>query len=142
MHLVKDENGNLCAHTHDHAHPHTHEGGLEHSHAHSHEHGHEQDHHHDHSHMAEEPCQKDDCSGCQGCGQEGTDASKNTALLTYMYQHNQSHAAELDQMAAKLQQEGMEKAAEQIRRAVDEFQKGNMYLNLALSMVKEGQQEG
>ena len=64
------------------------------------------------------------------------------AVLTYMYQHNQSHAAELDQMAGKLQQEGMDKAAEQIRRAVDEFQKGNMYLNLALAMVKDGKQEG
>jgi hypothetical protein len=56
-----------------------------------------------------------------------------------MYQHNQSHAAELDQMAGKLQAEGREKAAEQIRKAVDEFQKGNMYLNLALAMVNEGQ---
>lgn len=142
MHLVKDENGNLCAHTHDHVHSHTHEGNLEHTHVHSHEHGHEHDHHHEHSHGAEEPCGKEDCSGCQGCGQEGQTVSKNAALLTYMYQHNQSHAAELDQMAAKLQQEGMGKAAEQIRRAVDEFQKGNMYLNLALAMVKEGQQEG
>lgn len=139
MHLVKDENGNLCAHTHDHAHPHTHEGNLEHSHVHSHEHGHE--HNHTHSH-AEETCGQENCGECRGCGQEPSPADKNVALLTYMYQHNQSHAAELDQMAAKLQQEGMGKAAEQIRIAVDEFQKGNMYLNLALVMVKEGQQEG
>jgi hypothetical protein len=28
-------------------------------------------------------------------------------------------------------------AAQQIKKAVDEFQKGNLYLSLALSMVKE-----
>ena len=28
MHLVKDENGNVCAHAHSHTHSHTHEGGL------------------------------------------------------------------------------------------------------------------
>ena len=54
-----------------------------------------------------------------------------------MLQHNQSHAAELDQMAEKIRQAGMEQAAEQIKKGVDEFQKGNMYLSLALSMVKE-----
>lgn len=140
MHLVKDENGNICAHTHDHVHPHTHEGNLEHTHVHSHEHGHEHDHNHTHSHE-EHSCGQDSCGECQGCGHEHDAADKNTALLTYMYQHNQSHAAELDQMAGKLQQEGMDKAAEQIRRAVDEFQKGNMYLNLALAMVKDGKQE-
>lgn len=142
MHLVKDENGNLCAHAHEHVHPHTHDGNLEHTHVHSHEHGHEHDHNHEHTHGTGGSCGQEACGECTGCSQEDHAASKNTALLTYMYQHNQSHAAELDQMAAKLQQEGMEKAAEQIRKAVDEFQKGNMYLNLALAMVKEGQQEG
>lgn len=54
-----------------------------------------------------------------------------------MLSHNQSHAAELDQMAEKIRGAGMEAAAEQIKKGVDEFQKGNMYLSLALSMVKE-----
>ena len=57
--------------------------------------------------------------------------------LQYMLDHNTHHAAELDQMADKLTKEGHEKAAEQIRKAVDEFQKGNLYLGLALSLVKE-----
>ena len=48
-----------------------------------------------------------------------------------------SHAAELDQMAQKLAADGHGNAAEQIRKAVDEFQKGNLYLSLALSLVKE-----
>jgi len=114
VHLVKDENGNLCAH--EHTHPHTHEG-----HTHTHDHG--------------DACSEGSCDTCKGCNDSGAD--KNAALLAYMYQHNQSHAAELDQMAAKLAKEGKAQAAEQIRKAVDEFQKGNMYLNLALGMVKE-----
>jgi len=64
-------------------------------------------------------------------------ADQNEALLTYMLQHNQSHAAELDQMAGKLREAGKDEAANQVRKAVDEFQKGNMYLSVALAMVKE-----
>lgn len=54
-----------------------------------------------------------------------------------MLDHNTHHAAELDQMAEKLAADGLGNAAEQIRKAVDEFQKGNLYLGLALSLVKE-----
>lgn len=54
-----------------------------------------------------------------------------------MLQHNEHHAAELDQMADKLRAAGMDVAAEQIRKAVDEFQKGNLYLSVALATVKE-----
>ena len=64
---------------------------------------------------------------------EQADADKTKALLTYMLQHNESHAAELDKMAAKLSEEGREAASAQVRKAVDEFMKGNMYLKLALS---------
>ena len=44
---------------------------------------------------------------------------------------------ELDQVAEKLRSAGKGAAADQLRKAVDEFQKGNLYLNLALSLVKE-----
>ena len=64
-------------------------------------------------------------------------AVSHIALLTYMLQHNEHHAAELDQMADKLRKAGMDTAAEQIRKAVDEFQKGNLYLSVALATVKE-----
>lgn len=125
MHLIHDENGNLCAHAHDHDHPHTH----------SHEDGH--NHVHEHSH--------DGCAGgCSGCGshghthvQETPGPGKTAALLDYMLKHNEHHAAELDQMAEKLRSEGKDAAAEQIKKAVDEFQKGNLYLSLALASVKE-----
>ena len=108
MHIIKDENGNVCPHGHEH----------------SHEHG--------HAHTHDGVCQE----GCSGC--ESHDPKKeNIALLTYMLQHNEHHAAELDQMADKLRKAGMDTAAEQIRKAVDEFQKGNLYLSVALSTVKE-----
>lgn len=139
MHLVKDDNGNLCAHAHEHAHPHNHT--YEHTHEHNHEHGQEEEHTHCHEEKCD--CESKSCEGSNcdcGCGHEKKSENKeNIALLTYMLQHNEHHAAELDQMAAKLMESGMEKAAEQIRKGVDEFQKGNMYLGVALSMVKEQQ---
>ena len=109
MHIIKDENGNVCPHAHDEYH-----------------------HHHDHHHEGE------DCGhACNACGSEEKCKDENLALLTYMLQHNEHHAAELDQMADKLRKAGMDTAAEQIRKAVDEFQKGNLYLSVALATVKE-----
>ena len=59
MHIIKDENGNVCPHGHEH----------------SHEHG--------HAHTHDGVCQE----GCSGC--ESHDPKKeNIALLTYMLQHN------------------------------------------------------
>ena len=130
MHLIHDENGNLCAHSHDH------------------DHDHENVHNHTHEH---EGCASHGCvSGCGGCGShdhhhdhghhghthEAPQGDKMVALLDYMLKHNESHAAELDQVAEKMRAAGKEAAAEQIKKAVDEFQKGNLYLSLALSMVK------
>ena len=58
-------------------------------------------------------------------------------LLSYMLDHNEHHAAELDQMAENLQKLGMDSAAKQIKDAVSDFQKGNLRLSLALTTVKE-----
>lgn len=150
MHIVKDENGNICGHAHAHEHVHTHT--YEHSHEHSHEHGHEDDHTHTHEHEHghdHAACHEGTCPGGEAghchshegghCHNHGSaaPANQNEALLQYMLDHNTHHAAELDQMAAKLALDGHDKAAEQIRKAVDEFQKGNLYLGLALSLVKE-----
>ena len=125
MHLIHDEHGNLCAHAHDHEHVHQHT--YEHSHVHSHEHGHEEEHQHEHQHEhhshEHESCSEACSDGCSGCG-------------GHMLKHNEHHAAELDQVAAKLHAAGKDAAAEQIRKAVDEYQKGNLYLSLALSLVK------
>lgn len=133
MHLIHDENGNHVAHAHgeDHSHCHEHShGGHTHEHSHTHEHGQDGSHDHGHSHECGhgEGC----CSSCGGdCTQE------TVALLTYMLQHNEHHAAELDQMAVNLQKMGMDAAADQISEGVSEFQKGNMRLSLALTLVKE-----
>lgn len=93
-------------------------------------HGHDHAHTHDHHHHAD--CGTADCgSDCTACG------DKTAALLDYMLKHNEHHAAELDQLADRLRADGKEAAAEQIKKAVDEFNKGNMYLSLALASVKE-----
>lgn len=129
MHLLKDENGNPIPHGgqdygheqgHCHGHGHDHEQG----HCHDHEHGHE------HCHGQEEGCG-------HSCGGEGDCKNETLALLTYMLQHNEHHAAELDQMADNLAKLGMEDAAKQIKDGVADFQKGNMRLSLALTLVKE-----
>lgn len=139
MHLIQDENGNLVPHGHEHEHTHTHT--YEHSHPHSHEHGHEDEHDHSHAHTAS-GCEQD-CSSCgahahgHSHSHEAPQGDKMTALLDYMVKHNEHHAAELDQVADKFRAEGKSQVADQIKKAVDEFQKGNMYLNLALSLVKE-----
>lgn len=90
MHLIKDENGNLVQHGHEHTHEHTHADGVSHTHAHTHE-GSEG---HDHTHTDEQNCGTG-CGSCQG----GDCKNETVALLTYMLQHNEHHAAELDQMA-------------------------------------------
>ena len=117
MHLIQDDNGNLMPHSHGHEHPHG-----------------ERHHHH-----VPEGCQGKDCG--QGCGQDcghGTEGGdKMTALLDYMLKHNEHHAAELDQLAGKLEGSGKGDAAKQVRRAVDEYQKGNLYLKLALDLARE-----
>lgn len=84
--------------------------------SHCHEHQHEQEH----------------CGSCQGgCTEEVV------ALLNYMLSHNEHHAQELDQMSENLKKLGMEDAAKTIKEAVADFQKGNMRLGLALTLVKE-----
>jgi ABC-type Zn2+ transport system substrate-binding protein/surface adhesin len=128
MHLIKDENGNLVHHGHEHSHEHTHEDGTTHTHTHNHENGEQ----HDHTHGAS--CQTEGhCDSCQG----GDCKNETVALLTYMLQHNEHHAAELDQMAENLKKMGMETAAKTIKEGVADFQKGNMRLSLALTLVKE-----
>lgn len=130
MHLVKDENGNLVHHGHEHTHEHTHEGGVTHSHTHSHENGEA----HDHPHA--DSCGGHDHEHCGSCA-DGNCKNETLALLTYMLQHNEHHAKELDQMADNLEKLGMDAAAKTIKEAVSDFQKGNMRLGLALTLVKE-----
>ena len=128
MHLIKDENGNLVQHGHGHTHEHTHEDGMTHTHEHTHGEGHD----HGHSH-ADHACDTAHCGSCS----EGDCKNETLALLTYMLQHNERHAQELDQMADNLAKMGMDAACKTIKEAVADFQKGNMRLGLALTLVKE-----
>lgn len=131
MHLMKDENGNLIPHGHEHIHEHTHSDGVTHSHEHSHD-SHGEGHEHSHS----DGCAHSHDGHCGSC-KEGDCKNETVALLTYMLQHNEHHAAELDQMAENLAKMGMDAAAKTIKEGVADFQKGNMRLSLALTLVKE-----
>ena len=131
MHLIKDETGTLIQHGHEHTHEHTHADGVTHSHAHSHHAGQEEV--HAHSHGNDSCGEHEHCGACSG----GDCKNETVALLTYMLQHNEHHAAELDQMAANLEKMGMSAAAKTIKEGVADFQKGNMRLGLALTLVKE-----
>ena len=132
MHLTNEE------HTHcgcgcggqEHTHEHTH-GDTTHIHAHSHEEGHEHEHNHDH------------CGGCDGhthghCDHMHGDQPKDedTAVLAYMLDHNKHHAQELAVIAKHLREQGRDDAAAQIEKGVEDFEKGNMRLSIALSLVQ------
>ncbi len=140
MHMVDGEHGHShgscgCAgehsheHTHTHTHPHTHEG--EHAHEHAHEHGCGHEHSHDHGHGEQ------GCEGCQGGCQKP--ANEQEAVLAYMLDHNRHHAAELLEIAKQFKTTGQEEAAVQIEKAVEDFEKGNMRLSVALSLVRAPQ---
>ena len=129
MHGTHDEHCTCGCGGHDHGHEHhhhDHECGCGHDH-HDHECGCGHDHGHDHHHHHE---------GC-GCGCGGHDQpDENVAILTYMLDHNRHHALELKEIAAHLRTVGKEEAAAQIENGVEDFEKGNMRLSIALSLVK------
>ena len=113
-------------HDHEHTHDHSHDCGCGHDHAHDHECGCGHDHGHDHHHH----------EGC-GCGCGGHEQpDENVAILTYMLDHNKHHALELKEIAKHLREVGKDEAAAQIEKGVEDFEKGNMRLSIALSLVK------
>ena len=67
----------------------------------------------------------------------GNSTEEVVALLNELLSHNEHHSHELDQMADNLSKLGMEDAAKTIKEGVADFQKGNMRLGLALTLVKE-----
>lgn len=92
------------------------------------------------THHGHDACQESGhhCGSCQNAGEcsEHDPKKEALALLKYMQQHNEQHAAELDRMAANLDKLGMENVAEQMRAAVSEFQKGNLRLSLAATLAE------
>ena len=96
---------------------------LHHDHGHCHGHDHDHDHCHEHSH---------DCASCGSCDP----MTETVALMQYMVNHNASHARELAALADQLEKLGNQTAAEQVRSAVGEFEKGNMRLSVVLASLK------
>ena len=129
MHGTHDEHCSCGCGGHDHGHEHhhhDHECGCGHDH-HDHECGCGHDHGHDHHHHHE---------GC-GCGCGGHEQQdENVAVLAYMLDHNRHHALELKEIAKHLREVGKDEAAAQIEKGVEDFEKGNMRLSIALSLVK------
>ncbi len=88
---------------------------------------------HGHSHTHGD-CHEGSCGSCGGCA----DAEKETvALVSYMVDHNKHHAAELAEMGKKLREMGKTEAADQIDKAVSDFESGNVRLSVALSLLKD-----
>ncbi|HIS06806.1 hypothetical protein B5F29_07380 [Lachnoclostridium sp. An196] len=87
-----------------------------------HDHGHEHEHMHDHEHNE------------HAHGEQSMD--EDTAVLAYMLDHNKHHAQELAVIAKHLREQGKEDAAAQVERGVEDFEKGNMRLSIALSLLK------
>lgn len=94
-------------------------GGHGHDHEHSHEHTHDHEHGHEHTHD----------HGAQP-------KDEDTAVLAYMLDHNKHHARELAEIARHLREQGKDDAAAQIEKGVEDFEKGNMRLSIALSLVQ------
>ena len=91
-----------------------------------HDHGHEHEHHHDHDHDCGCGHDHEHHEGC-GCGCGGNETpDEDTAVLSYMLDHNRHHALELKEIAAHLIEAGKDEAAAQIEKGVEDFEKGNM----------------
>ncbi|MCI8854834.1 MAG: cobalt transporter [Lachnospiraceae bacterium] len=156
MHMIDGEPGHSHGasmehtheHTHTHTHSHTHDQEHTHEHEHAHQHGHEHDHGHthgcghshghEHTHDCGHSQEGQGCSGCGGGCQKP--ANEQEAILAYMLDHNKHHAAELLEIAKQFKAAGKDEAAVQIEKAVEEFEKGNMRLSIALSLIRSENQ--
>ena len=122
-------------HDHDHEHAHTHEHSHD-GHTHTHEHSHD-GHTHTHEHSHDGHTHDHDHGHTHSHGTAESVPAEVVALLTYMADHNEHHAAELADMGEKLRALGKTEAADKIAEGVEEFGKANAKLNEALKLVKE-----
>ena len=60
-----------------------------------------------------------------------------SAVLTVLHRQQQQAIAQLDRLVNTLMDLDCEDSAMQLQKAVDDFSKGNLYLGLALSLLKE-----
>ena len=87
---------------------------------------------HDHEHENSQLTQPAECGHHHGEQPKDED----TAVLAYMLDHNRHHAQELAAIAKHLREQGKDDAALQIEKGVEDFEKGNMRLSIALSLVQ------
>lgn len=80
-----------------------------------------------------------------GHGEEGHDhhdqapletKEQIVALLSYMCEHNKAHGVELNKMVVKMEELAMRDAALQLKKAVNEYGKGTLLMEQALSIAK------
>jgi len=103
--------------THSHEHSHTH------AHEHSHDLGHDHNHDHDNCH-----CHCHEQSNAQS-------ADENTALLTYMIDHNRHHGEDLHELYHSLEKAGKSSAAALVSEAMHFYNHGNDKLAEALKLL-------
>lgn len=87
----------------------------------------------EHSHGAEHP------HGTEH--QSGEKKDPTLALLTYLVDHNEHHAADLSEMADKIEKEGREETAMLMKEGVKELEKGNALLARALESYQASTKE-
>ena len=88
-----------------------------------------------------------DCSACAssdgngGCGHSHTHGEQKEQtveeFLDMTYKNNQVIVARLDKIIDNLKKTDRNEIAAAVTTAVSEFEKGNMYLSLALSMLRQ-----
>ena len=61
------------------------------------------------------------------------------AIITYMLEHNRSHAEELHNICHRLEESGQIEAAALIDKAVDQFRNGNNDVEIALELLKKAE---
>ncbi len=90
-------------------------------------------------------CSEGHCGSCQAhqahaSGEQLPDPAspqQASAVLTVLHRQQQQAIAQLDRLVNTLMDLDCEDSAMQLQKAVDDFSKGNLYLGLALSLLKE-----
>ena len=85
--------------------------------------------HHDHDHGSEQHSHEDITA---------FDSIRQAeVILTYMLEHNRSHAEELHTVCHRLEASGQVEAAALIDKAVDMFRSGNDDIEIALELLRK-----
>lgn len=89
-------------------------------------------------------CSPEDCSSCKdsdgngGCAHahDGENPETMQQYLELTYKQNQVIGMKLSKMSETLKKAGNEEAAGYLAKSISDFEKGNMWINLVLSLIK------